>query len=110
MQATLPWLHHRLQPARYLSHVAAGCQPYSCCNCMHAHARSADALQFLRSYAPQPAHDYSMTAFAAACAAAYLCHAARLAAHDPTSASLVFYAAILLARARIRRRRRRTAV
>jgi hypothetical protein len=26
-------------------------------HCMHAHARSADALQFLRSHAPQPAHD-----------------------------------------------------
>ena len=30
------------------------------CTCMHAHARSADALQFLRSHAPLPAHDDSM--------------------------------------------------
>jgi hypothetical protein len=30
---------------------------------MHAHAPSADALQFPRSHAPQPARDYSMAAF-----------------------------------------------
>ena len=69
---------------------------FTCTYLLHAHARSADALQFLRSHASQHTHDYSMTAFAAAYTAACLCHAVRLATHYPTSASLVSYAAIYL--------------
>jgi hypothetical protein len=55
---------------------------------------------FLRSHAPQPAHDDSMTAFAGVCAAACLGHAVRLATHYPLSASLVSYAAIMYVHAR----------
>ena len=63
---------------------------------MPAHARSADALQFLRSHALQPAHDDSMTAFAEVCATACLGHAVRLSTHSPFSASLVSYEAIYM--------------
>ena len=89
-------------------HSAAGCQPSShfsaaglfhparlgrplffapahlislACTRIHAHARCADALQFRRSHAPPLTHDYSMTAFVTACAAACLCHAVRLTTH-----------------------------
>ena len=65
-------------------------------SCMPAHARSGDALQFLRSHALQPAHDDSMTAFAEVCATACLGHAVRLTTHSPFSASLVSYAAICM--------------
>ena len=63
---------------------------------MPAHARSADALQFLRSHALQPAHDDSMTAFAEVCATACLGHAVRLTTHAPFSASLASHAAICM--------------
>ena len=68
------------------------------CTCLHAYARSADVLQSLRPRAPQPAHDYSMTDFAAACAEAL--PVLRCAPGHPLShfrePTVVSYAAIYL--------------
>ena len=107
--AVLPSWFRRHHPGRHLStsqllayFILRGLADRSVSHprSMHAHARSADALQFLRSHAPQPAHDYSMTAFAQVCAAACLCHVVRLTAHYLFPASLVNSPA----RSRMRRR------
>jgi hypothetical protein len=107
--AVLPSWFRRHHPGRHLStsqllayFILRGLTDRSVSHprSMHAHARSADALQFLRSHAPQPAHDYSMTAFAQVCAAACLCHVVRLTAHYLFPASLVNSPA----RSRMRRR------
>ena len=80
--STGPCLGHAVRLATHYP-FSASLVSYAA-NCMHAHARAASALQFLRSHAPQPA------------ILSPLGHAVRLATHYPFSASLVSYAAICM--------------